>query len=290
MKRLLLVLLALSVVAGCRRKTAPPEDGGGGGGGGGGAGPTPESTAVYFGIRTDSAFVYWDSVYFRGGLPVRDSSIVDTVLTIFHSYIYSGGELRIPHTDTFIISRRVLKDTLYVRGDTLYQYYTLVFDTTVPSPDTIRLKIIIWIKPLTVGKTWIPITGKQSLNDTLKVPLTPTCTLVIRLDSFKVDSSRAKVIDTQNITVPGGSFSVFMIAYNRHARVFYNLSIRPSSCGTLSGDTNTTFDSWDTLYIKPYFGTVLIRGKDSIQVNMKIFSYPEVWKRYRAYVRKVPRT
>jgi hypothetical protein len=289
MKRLFLVLLALSVVAGCRRKTIPPEDGGGGGGGGGGAGPTHESTAVYFGIRTDSAFVYWDSVYSRGGFPVSDTSIVDTVLTIFHSYIYSGGELRIPHTDTFIISNRVLKDTLYVKGDTLYQYYTLVFDTTVPSPDTIRLKNIIGIKPLTVDKSWIPITGKQSLNDTLKVPLTPTCTLVIRLDSFKVDSSRAKVIDTTTITVPGGPFSVFKIAYKRHARAFYGLSTRPSGCPSISGDTNTTFDSWDTLYIKPYFGTVLIRGKDSIQVNLKILNYPMVSKRYRAYVRKVPR-
>jgi hypothetical protein len=287
MKRLFLVLLALSVVAGCRRKTAPPEDGGGGGG----AGPTPESTAVYFGIvSTDSAFVYWDSVYSRGGFPVRDSSIVDTVLTIFHPYISSGGELRVPYTDTFLISRRVLKDTLYVRGDTLYRYYTLVFDTTVPSPDTIRIKYILGIKPLTVGKTWTPTTHKQSLNDTLRVSLTPTCTLVIRLDSFKVDSSRAEVIGTQNITVPGGSFSVFKIAYKGHARAFYGLSTRPSGCPSISGDTNTTFDSWDTLYIEPYFGTVLIRGKDSTQINMKIFSYYEVLRRYRAYVRKVPRT
>jgi len=278
-----LVLLALSVVAGCRRKTTPPE-------GGGGAGPTPESTAVYFGMRTDSAFVYWDSVYSRGGFPVRDSSIVDTVLTIFHSYMYSGGELRVPYTDTFLISRRVLKDTLYVKGDTLYRYYTIVFDTTVPSPDTIRLKYILGIKPLTVGKTWTPTTHKQSLNDTLKVPLMPTCTLVIRLDSFKVDSSRAEVIDSLTITVPGGPFSVFRIAYKGHARAFYGLSARPSGCVSVSGDTNTTFDSWDTLYIKPYFGTVLIRGKDSTQINMKIFSYPEVSKRYRAYVRKVPRT
>jgi hypothetical protein len=278
---LFLVLLALSVVAGCRKKTIPPEEGGGGGGG---AGPTPESTAVYFGISTDSAFVYWDSVYSSS-----NGTAVDTVLTIFHSYIYSGGELRVPHTDTFIISNRVLKDTLYVKGDTLYQYYTLVFDTTVPSPDTIRLKNIIGIKPLTVSKTWTPITGKQSLNDTLKVPLTPTCTLVIRLDSFRIDSSRAKVIDTQNITVPGGSFSVFRIAYNRHAKAFYGLSTRPSGCPSISGDTNTTFDSWDTLYIKPYFGTVLIRGKDSIQVNLKILNYHMVSKRYRAYVRKAPR-
>jgi hypothetical protein len=289
MKRLLLVLLALSVVAGCRRKTTPPEDGGGGGGGGGGAGPTPESTAVYFGIRTDSAFVYWDSIYSRSGFPVSDTSIVDTVLAIFHSYIPSGGELRIPYTDTFIVSNRVLKDTLYVKGDTLYRYYTLVFDTTVPSPDTIRLKYILGIKPLTVGKTWIPTTGKQSLNDTLKVPLMPTCTLVIRLDSFKVDSSRAEVIDTQTITVPGGSFSVFRIAYKGHAKAFYGLSTRPSGCLPASGDTNTTFDSWDTLYIKPYFGTVKIAGKDSIQVNFKIFSYRMVSKRYREYVRNVPR-
>jgi hypothetical protein len=286
MKRLLLVLLALSVVAGCRRKTIPPEEGGGGG-----AGPTPESTAVYFGISTDSAFVYWDSLYSRGGLPVRETTIVDTVLTIFHPYISSGGELRIPYTDSFLISNRVLKDTLYVKGDTLYRYYTLVFDSTGPSPDTIRLKYILGIKPLTVGKTWTPTTHKQSLNDTLRVPLDwpPNCTLVIRLDSFKVDSSRAEVIDTQNITVPGGSFSVFRIAYKGHARVFYNLSIRPSGCPSISGDTNTTFDSWDTLYIKPYFGTVKIAGKDSIQVNFKIFSYPMVSNRYRAYVRKVPR-
>ncbi len=284
MKRLFLVLLALSVVAGCKKRTTPPEEGGGGGGGGGGAGPTPESTAVYFGIRTDSAFVYWDSVYSSSS-----GTAVDTVLTIFHSYIPSGGELRVPHTDTFLIANRVLKDTLYVKGDTLYQYYTLVFDTTVPSPDTIRFKNIIGIKPLTVGKTWTPITGKQSLNDTLKVPLMPTCTLVIRLDSFKVDSSRAQVIDSLTITAPGGPFSVFRIAYNRHARAFYGLSTRPSGCVSVSGDTNTTFDSWDTLYIKPYFGTVLIAGKDSIQVNMKIFNYPIVSKRYRAYVRKVPR-
>jgi hypothetical protein len=289
MKRLFLVLLALSVVAGCRKKTTPPEDGGGGGGGGGGAGPTPESTAVYFGIKTDSAFVYWDSVYSRRGFPAGDTSIVDTVLTIFYPYISSGGELRVPYTDTFLIANRVLKDTLYVRGDTLYQYYTLVFDTTVPSPDTIRLRYIIGIKPLTVGKTWTPISHKQSLNDTLKVPLMPTCTLVIRLDSFKVDSSRARVIDTLTITVPGGSFSVFRIAYNRHARAFYGLSTRPSGCVPVSGDTNTTFDSWDTLYIKPYFGAVRSVGKDSIQVNFKIFSYPEVLRRYRAYVRKAPR-
>jgi hypothetical protein len=281
MKRLFLVLLALSVVAGCKKRPTPPEEGGGGGGG---AGPTPESTAVYFGIRTDSAFVYWDSVYSSSS-----GTAVDTVLTIFHSYILSGGELRIPYTDTFIISHRVLKDTLYVKGDTLYQYYTLVFDTTVPSPDTIRLKIIIGIKPLTVGKTWTPMTGKQSLNDTVRVSLTPTCTLVIRLDSFKVDSSRAKVIDTLTIPVPGGPFSVFRIAYKRHARAFYGLSARPSGCVPASGDTNTTFDSWDTLYIKPYFGTVKIVGKDSIQVNFKIFSYHEVFRRYRAYVRKVPR-
>jgi hypothetical protein len=283
MKRLFLVLLAISVVAGCRRSPNPPEEGGG-------AGSTPESTAVYFGIRTDSAFVYWDSIYSRRGFPGRDSSIVDTVLTIFHPYIYSGGELRVPYTDTFLISNRVLKDTVYVKGDTLYQYYTLVFDTTLPSPDTIRLKIIIGIKPLTVGKTWTPMTGKQSLNDTLKVPLMPTCTLVIRLDSFKVDSSRAEVIDTQNITVPGGPFSVFRIAYKRHTRAFYGLSARPSGCVPASGDTNTTFDSWDTLYIKPYFGVVKTAGKDSIQVNFKIFSYSEVFRRYRAYVRKVPRT
>ena len=284
MKRLFLVLLALSVVAGCRRSTTPPEDGGGGGGGGGGAGPTPESTAVYFGIRTDSAFVYWDSLYSSSS-----GTAVDTVLTIFHSYISSGGELRVPHTDTFLIADRVLKDTLYVKGDTLYQYYTFVFDTTVPSPDTIRLKNIIGIKPLTVGKTWTPISGKQSLNDTLKYPLMATCTLVVRLDSFRIDSSRAEVIDTPTITVPGGPFKVFKIAYKRHAKAFYGLSTRPSGCPSISGDTNTTFDSWDTLYIKPYFGTVLIRGKDSIQVNMKIFSYPEVSKRYRAYVRKARR-
>jgi len=277
MKRLFLVLLALSVVEGCRRSPNPPGDGGG-------AGPTPESTAVYFGIRTDSAFVYWDSVYSSSRV-----TEVDTVLTIFHSYITSGGELRVPHTDTFIIANRVLKDTLYFKGDTLYQYYTLVFDTTVPSPDTIRLKYILGIKPLTVGKTWTPMTGKQSLNDTLKVPLMPTCTLVIRLDSFKVDSSRAKVIDTSTITVPGGPFSVFRIAYKRHARAFYGLSTRPSGCVSVSGDTNSTFDSWDTLYIRPYFGTVRIAGKDSIQVNLKIFNYPMVSKRYRAYVRKAPR-
>jgi hypothetical protein len=281
MKRLFLVLLALSVVAGCRRKTTPLEEGGGGGGG---AGPTPESTAVYFGIRTDSAFVYWDSIYSSSS-----GTAVDTVLTIFHSYISSGGELRIPHTDTFIISHRVLKDTLYVKGDTLYQYYTFVFDTTVPSPDTIRLKNIIGIKPLTVGKTWEPTTGKQSLNDTLKYPLTPTCTLVVRLDSFKVDSSRAKVIDTSTITVPGGPFSVFKIAYKRHARAFYNLSIKPSSCATISVDTNATFNSWDTLYIKPYFGVVQIAGKDSIQYNTIFGSQIEVLRRYREYVRKVPR-
>jgi len=285
MKRLFLVLLALSVVAGCRKKTTPTEDGGGGGGGGGGAGPTPESTAVYFGIRTDSAFVYWDSLYSSSR-----GTAVDTVLTIFHSYITSGGELRIPHTDTFIIANRVLKDTLYVRGDTLYQYYTLVIDTIGPSPDTIRLKYILGIKPLTVGKTWTPITGKQSLNDTIKYPLIPTCTLVVRLDSFRVDSSRAKVIDSLTITVPGGPFSVFRIAYKGHARVFYNLSIRPSSCGTLSVDTNATFNSWDTLYIKPYFGIVKTAGKDSIQYNT-IFGFQiEVLRRYREYVRKVPRT
>ncbi|MFZ8833283.1 MAG: hypothetical protein ACO2O5_03645, partial [Candidatus Caldipriscus sp.] len=120
-------------------------------------------------------------------------------------------------------------------------------------------------------------------------PLMPTCTLVIRLDSFKVDSSRAKVIDTSTITVPGGPFSVFRIAYKRHARAFYGLSTRPSGCVSVSGDTNSTFDSWDTLYIRPYFGTVRIAGKDSIQVNLKIFNYPMVSKRYRAYVRKAPR-
>jgi len=287
MKRLFLVLLALSVVAGCRRKTAPPEDGGGGGG------PTPESTAVYFGIRTDSAFVYWDSVYSRGGFPVSDTSIVDTVLTIFHSYIPSGVELRVPHTDTFIIANRVLKDTLYVKGDTVYRYIKIVFDTTNPSPDTIKLRDILGIKPLTVGKTWTPITGKQSLNDTIKYPypLNPTCTIMVRLDSFRIDSSRAKVIDTQNITVPGGSFSTFRIAYNRHAKAFYNLSTKPSGCAPISGDTNATFDSWDTLYIKPYFGTVLTAGKDSIKFNTNIsfISISEVLRRYRAYVRKVPR-
>ncbi len=284
MKKLFLVLLALSVVAGCRRSTTPPEDGGGGGGGGGGTGPTPESTAVYFGIRTDSAFVYWDSIYSS----IRGTA-VDTVLTIFHSYISSGGELRVPHTDTFLIANRVLKDTLYVKGDTLYQYYTLVIDTTGPSPDTIRLKYIIGIKPLTVGKTWTPITGKQSLNDTLKYPLMATCTLMVRLDSFRIDSSRAKVIDSLTITVPGGSFSVFRTAYNRHAKAFYNLSTRPSGCLPISGDTNATFDSWDTLYIKPYFGAVLTAGKDSIQFNTNLGSQIEVLRRYRAYVRKAPR-
>lgn len=284
MKRLFLVLLALSVVAGCRRSTTPPEDGGGGGGGGGGAGPTPESTAVYFGVRTDSALVYWDSIY----SPSRGTA-VDTVLTIFHSYISSGGELRVPHTDTFLISHRVLKDTLYVKGDTLYQYYTLVIDTTGPSPDTIRLKNIIGIKPLTVGKTWTPISGKQSLNDTLKYPLMPTCTLMVRLDSFRIDSSRAKVIDSLTITVPGGSFSTFRIAYNRHAKAFYRLSTKPLGCLPISGDTNATFDSWDTLHIKPYFGAVLIAGKDSIQFNTNFGSQIEVLRRYRAYVRKAPR-
>jgi hypothetical protein len=284
MKRLFLVLLALSVVAGCRRSPTPPEDGGGGGGGGGGAGPTPESTAVYFGIRTDSAFVYWDSIYSSSS-----GTAVDTVLTIFHSYISSGGELRVPHTDTFLIANRVLKDTLYVRGDTLYQYYILVFDTTGPSPDTIRLKNIIGIKPLTVGKTWTPISGKQSLNDTIKYPLIPTCTLVVRLDSFRIDSSRATVIDSLTITVPGGSFSVFRIAYNRHAKAFYGLSTRPLGCFPIFGDTNATFDSWDTLYIKPYFGAVLTAGKDSIQFNTNFVSQIEVLRRYRAYVRKVPR-
>jgi hypothetical protein len=281
---LFLVLLALSIVAGCRKKTIPPEDGGGGGGGGGGAGPTPESTAVYFGIRTDSAFVYWDSLY-----SPSSGTAVDTVLTIFHSYISSGGELRVPHTDTFIISHRVLKDTLYVRGDTLYQYYTLVIDTTVPSPDTIRLKYILGIKPLTVGKTWTPISGKQSLNDTIKYPLIPTCTLVVRLDSFRIDSSRATVIDSLTITVPGGSFSTFRIAYNRHAKAFYRLSTKPLGCLPIFGDTNATFDSWDTLYIKPYFGAVLTAGKDSIQFNTNFGSQIEVLRRYRAYVRKVPR-
>jgi hypothetical protein len=214
---------------------------------------------------------------------------VDTVLTIFHSYITSGGELRIPHTDTFIIANRVLKDTLYVRGDTLYQYYTLVIDTIGPSPDTIRLKYILGIKPLTVGKTWTPITGKQSLNDTIKYPLMATCTLVVRLDSFRVDSSRAKVIDSLTITVPGGSFSTFRIAYNRHAKAFYRLSTKPSGCFPIWGDTNSTFDSWDTLYIKPYFGTVLIAGKDSIQFNTNLGSQFEVLRRYRAYIRKAPR-
>jgi hypothetical protein len=284
MKRLFLVLLALSAVAGCRRSTTPPEDGGGGGGGGGGAGPTPESTAVYFGIKTDSAFVYWDSIY----SPSRGTA-VDTVLTIFHSYISSGGELRVPHTDTFIIANRVLKDTLYVKGDTLYQYYTLVIDTTGPSPDTIRLKNIIGIKPLTVGKTWTPITGKQSLNDTIKYPLMATCTLVVRLDSFRIDSSGAKVIDSLTITVPGGSFSTFRIAYNRHAKAFYRLSTKPLGCFPISGDTNATFDSWDTLYIKPYFGAVLTAGKDSIQFNTNFGSQIEVLRRYRAYIRKAPR-
>jgi len=277
MKRLFLVLLALSVVEGCRRSPNPPGDGGG-------AGPTPESTAVYFGIRTDSAFVYWDSVYSSSRV-----TEVDTVLTIFHSYITSGGELRVPHTDTFIIANRVLKDTLYFKGDTLYQYYTLVFDTTVPSPDTIRLKNIIGIKPLTVGKTWTPISGKQSLNDTLKYPLIPTCTLVVRLDSFRIDSSRAKVIDSLTITVPGGSFSTFRIAYNRHAKAFYRLSTKPLGCLPIFGDTNATFDSWDTLYIKPYFGAVLTAGKDSIQFNTSFGSQIEVLRRYRAYVRKAPR-
>jgi hypothetical protein len=281
MKRLFLVLLALSVVAGCRRSTTPPEEGGGGGGG---AGPTPESTAVYFGVRTDSAFVYWDSIY----SPSRGTS-VDTVLTIFHSYISSGGELRVPHTDTFLIANRVLKDTLYVKGDTLYQYYTLVIDTTGPSPDTIRLKNIIGIKPLMVGKTWTPITGKQPLNDTIKYPLMATCTLMVRLDSFRIDSSRAKVIDSLTITVPGGSFSTFRIAYNRHAKAFYNLSTKPLGCLPISGDTNATFDSWDTLYIKPYFGAVLTAGKDSIQFNTNFGSQIEVLRRYRAYVRKAPR-
>jgi hypothetical protein len=274
--------LALSVVAGCRRKTTPPEEGGGGGGG---AGPTPESTAVYFGIRTDSAFVYWDSIYSSSS-----GTAVDTVLSIFYPYISSGEELRVPYTDTFLISHRVFKDTLYVKGDTVYRYIKIVFDTTNPSPDTIKLRDILGIKPLTVGKTWTPITGKQSLNDTLKYPLTPTCTLVVRLDSFKVDSSRAKVIDSLTITVPGGPFSVFRIAYNRHAKAFYNLSIKPSSCGTLSVDTNATFNSWDTLYIKPYFGDVLTAGKDSIQYNTIFGSQIEVLRRYRVYVRKVPRT
>jgi hypothetical protein len=215
---------------------------------------------------------------------------VDTVLSIFHPYISSGGELRVPYTDTFLISHRVFKDTLYVKGDTLYQYYTLVFDTTVPSPDTIRLKIIIGIKPLTVDKSWIPITGKQSLNDTLKLTwFSPTCTLVVRLDSFRIDSSRAKVIDTTTITVPGGPFSTFRIAYKRHAKAFYGLSTRPSGCLPISGDTNATFDSWDTLYIKPYFGTVKIAGKDTIQFNTNLGSIPYGLRRYRAYVRKVPR-
>jgi hypothetical protein len=282
MKRLFLVLLALSVVVGCKKRPTPPADGGGGGGGG--AGPTPESTAVYFGIRTDSAFVYWDSLYSSSS-----GTAVDTVLTIFHSYMYSGGELRVPHTDTFLISHRAFKDTLYVKGDTIYQYYTLVFDTSVPSPDTIRLKNIIGIKPLTVGNTWTPVTGKQSLNDTLKVPLMATCTLMVRLDSFKVDSSRAQVIDSLTIPVPGGSFSTFRIAYNRHAKAFYRLSTKPLGCLPISGDTNATFDSWDTLYIKPYFGAVLTAGKDSIQFNTNFGSQIEVLRRYRAYVRKARR-
>ena len=117
----------------------------------------------------------------------------------------------------------------------------------------------------------------------------PTCTLMIRLDSFRIDSSRAKVIDTLTIPVPGGSFSVFRIAYNRHAKAFYGLSTKPLGCLPIWGDTNATFDSWDTLYIKPYFGAVLIAGKDSIQFNTNLGYQFEVLRRYRAYVRKAPR-
>ena len=277
MKRLFLILLVLAVVAGCRRSTTPPSDGGGG------PVPNPESTAVYFGIKTDSAFVYFDSTQSSSSV-----TSIDTVLTIFHSYISSGGELRVPHTDTFLISGRVFKDTIYIKGDTLYQYYTLVLDTTNPSPDTIRLKYIIGIKPLTIGYSWTPISGRQSLNDTIKIPLTSTCTLLVRLDSFRIDSSRAQVLDSLNVDVPGGSFSVFRIAYSRHAKGFYNLSTRPAGCFPISGDTNATLDSWDTLYIKPYFGIVLITGKDITQFNTNMGSQIEILRRYRAFVRKEP--
>ncbi len=277
MKKLFLVLLVLSVLAGCRKKSTPAEDGGGGGG----TGPTPESTAVYFGIKTDSAFVYWDSTHSSSR-----GTAVDTVLTIFHSYISSGGDLKVPHTDTFLISGRVIKDTIYVKGDTLYQYYTLVVDSTSSSPDTIRLRYILGIKPLEIGKTWTPISGRQSLNDTIKMPLIATCTLVVRLDSFRVDSSRAKVFDSLTIPLLSGSFSVFRISYNRHAKIYYNLSTKPVGCLPIAGDTNATFDSWDTLYIKPYFGTVRIAGKDSIQFNTNITSQFEILRRHRFFVSK----
>ncbi len=282
MKRVFLVLLVLSALAGCRKST-PPEDGGsgGGGGGGGGTGPNPESTAVYFGINTDSSFVYWDSIYSSSS-----GGAADTVLTIFHSYISSGGYLKIPHTDTFLISGRIIKDTLYVKGDTLYQYYTLVVDTTSSSPDTIRLRNIIGIKPLEIGKIWTPISGRQSLNDTVKIPLLPTCTLLVMLDSFRIDSSKAKVLDSLTISVPAGSFSVFRISYNRHAKFYYKLSTKPAGCLPFSGDTNATFDSWDTLYIKPYVGIVKIVGKDIIQLNTNLASFPDTLRRYRLFVSK----
>ncbi len=283
MTRVSLILLALAVVFGCKKSTAPEEGGGGGGGGGGGSTASPESTAVYFGITPDSSFVYWDST-----TSSSSGTALDTVQTIFYTYITSGGELLVPHVDTFFTSGRTLKDTFHIKGDTVYQYITMVLDTTNPSPDTIRLRYIFGIKPLDIGKSWIPLSPQtQRLNDTIKYPLMATCTLGVRLDSFKVDSSYAYIMDSLSVSVPAGTFRAYKIRGKTHARVFYGLFTIPTGCLPISGDTFATLDTYDTTYIKPYYGVVLTQAKDSTVFNIPpMGSQIETTRRYRALTGK----
>lgn len=285
MKRLNVVslfVLAVILGLGCRRSTAPtPGDGSGGGGGGGGGGPTPrpESTAVYFGITPDSSFIYWDSTTTSRG------TSLDTAQTIFYPYITSGSELLVPHKDTFFTMGRVLKDTLRIKGDTVYQDARWVIDTSIR--DTISFRILLGIKPLSIGQTWTPIQPfKRPMRDTVFNPLFAGCTLGIRLDSFKVTSSSARVIDTLSITVPAGTFSAYRVIQEMQAKIYYRLFTIPTGCFPISGDTNAEIYTYDTSYIKPYYGRVLNHGRDSVVFHTNMVSQIELTGRYRALTGK----
>ncbi len=279
MKRLIVVTLFLFVIVsafGCKG------NGGGetGGGGGGGPAPSPESTAIYFGLSTDSAFIYWDST-----ASSSSGTSLDTVKTRFYSYIASGGRIYIPHSDSFFTSGRVLRDTFIASADSLYQFVKISLDTSLR--DTITLSVLMGIKPLNIGNTWIPIYPQtKGLTDTIAYPFIATCTLMVRLDSLRVDSSYADVIDSLTVTVPAGTFSTFRIAYKNHMKVFYGLFTSPSGCLPISGDTFGTINSYDTVYIKPYYGMVKRRGRDSTVFNTPMGSQIEIIARYRALTGK----
>ncbi len=279
-----LVVLAVVLGFGCKKSTAPGEGGGGNGGGGGGGGggptPTPESTAAYFGITPDSSFIYWDST-----TTTSSGTSLDTVQTIFYPYITSGSELLVPHKDTFFTMGRVFEDTFRIKGDTVYQDVKIVIDTSVR--DTISFTNLLGIKPLTIGQTWTPIQPfTQPMSDTIFSPLFAGCTLGIRLDSFKITSSSAQVIDTLSITVPAGTFSAYRVIYERQAKIHYGLFTVPTGCAPISGDTNGELYSYDTTYIKPYYGMVLIQGRDSSVFHTPMGSQTELTGRYRALTGK----